>query len=727
MTNPELELAWQYIANTDKSVFLTGKAGTGKTTFLRRIQELSPKRKIVVAPTGVAAINAHGVTIHSQFQLPLAPYIPGTTIGEDTTKHYRVSKEKKEILRTLDLLVIDEISMVRCDIMDAIDNVLRKYRRHDLPFGGVQLLLIGDLQQLAPVTVEKEWALLRQYYDTPYFFSSKALQQISYVTIELRQVYRQTDSRFIELLNKIREDRLDTTALSLLNSRVGTPQQTPAGGTEAIRLTTHNLMAQRYNDDRLAALSAQTHTFEATVTDNFPETSFPADRILTLKVGAQVMFIRNDTLSGRHQYYNGKIGTVIDIQGRDVKVKCEEDAEPISVNRETWENTRYVIDADTKEIHEEVEGTFSQLPLRLAWAITVHKSQGLTFDRVVLDINSSFAHGQVYVALSRCRTLEGLTLTAPLATRSVMTDRLVNSFTERELLRSVDAADRLPQLQDEYFVRLMDELFGFSQLKEQIQYLHRILQEHLYRHHDTLIKQYEDILRQFDANIIQVAAKFRTQYTTLASQTPNPSENEMLQDRIVKGATYFEEQLNTLMPQQLKDSRIDIANKAVSKQYNGALEAVTGTYENKVKLLRRIIQHGFTITTYLNDKASLMLDDIETKPGKTTAKSRKEKKTKAEKVDTREITLRLLTEGKSVKEIAQLRNFGTATIEKHLADLVARGTIRVDDYVSKDHQARIRQELLAQGMDAPLAAIKEMLPSDVTYCDIHMVKADISR
>lgn len=727
MTNPELELAWQYIANTDKSVFLTGKAGTGKTTFLRKMQEMSPKRKIVVAPTGVAAINAHGVTIHSQFQLPLSPYIPGTTIGEDINKHYRMSKEKKEIMRTLDLLIIDEISMVRCDIMDAIDNVLRKYRRHDLPFGGVQLLLIGDLQQLAPVAIEKEWTLLREHYDTPYFFSSKALQQIDYVTIELKQIYRQTDSQFIDLLGKIREDRLDPSALNLLNSRVGIPQPTSADGVETIRLTTHNLMAQRYNDAKLAAINAKEHTFEATVIDNFPETSFPADKLLTLKVGAQVMFIKNDTTSGRHLYYNGKIGKVIDIQGQEVKVKCEEDSEAISVSRDTWENTRYVIDPETKEIHEEIEGMFQQLPLRLAWAITVHKSQGLTFDRVVLDINSSFAHGQVYVALSRCRTLEGLTLTQPLQPHSIITDQLVNRFTVGELLRSQSASERLDALKDAYFVRLVDELFDFQPMKEQMQYVHRVLQEHLYRNHDGLIRQYETVLQQFDADMIQVAAKFRSQYLMLASQTQNPAEDDRLHERIGKGSVYFEEKLRALLPELLKNSKIDIGNKAVEKQYKGALEMLVLSYETELKLLHRVMDHGFSIPTFLNDKAFCMLDDIDEKPKKTSRKSKKEKVEKPEKVDTREVTLRLLNEGKSVKEIAELRELGVPTIENHLAALVSRNSIKVDDYVSKDKQFRIRQEFLTQGMDAPLSSIKENLPSDISYCDIRMVKAEMEK
>ena len=286
--NEDLEVAWQFIANTDKSVFLTGKAGTGKTTFLKRILELSPKRKVVVAPTGVAAINAQGVTIHSFFQLPFSPYIPGTTYIEDRNKRYKFSKEKKQILKTLDLVIIDEISMVRCDLLDAIDNVLRNYKNRDLPFGGVQLLLIGDLYQLAPIAVEKEWNMLKEYYDTPYFFSSKALQQIDYVTIELKQIYRQTDNQFIGILNKIRENCLDQASIGILNSRVDTNALNPNYYTtqddgnsedkaEPIRLTTHNNTSNNYNQSKLDAINKPIHTFEATIIDNFPESAYPAE------------------------------------------------------------------------------------------------------------------------------------------------------------------------------------------------------------------------------------------------------------------------------------------------------------------------------------------------------------------------------------------------------------------------------------------------------------------
>lgn len=714
MDNEELELAWKYIAYTDRSVFLTGKAGTGKTTFLRKIQEMSPKRKIVVAPTGVAAINAQGVTIHSQFQLPFSPYVPGTSISEDVNRHYRVSKEKKQILRTLDLLIIDEISMVRCDVLDAIDSVLRKYRRHDKPFGGVQLLMIGDLQQLAPVAVEQEWNILKDYYPTPYFFSSNALQMIDYVTIELKRIYRQTDLKFIDLLGKIRTGVTDADSLKLLNQRCN-PGYEPQEG--EIYLTTHNLTAQRYNEAKLNAIKEEVHTFEAKIIDNFPESSYPADKLLTLKEGAQVMFIKNDSVSGKHLYYNGKIGKVISINGQDIKVKCKEDEEPISVTREIWENTKYSLDPETKEIKEEIEGSFQQIPLRLAWAITVHKSQGLTFDKAMLDINSSFAHGQVYVALSRCRTLEGLTLSRPLSPQSIICDSNVHEFTTKELEHSRNASSQLPQIEQQYFLHLISELFDFSEINEQMHYVHRILQEHLYRFHEDLIEKYAEAMNAFDNSINAVATTFRSQYTRLATSSPDPREDTNLDERIRKGARYFADGLTNILKVLLKESIFKITNQAVAKQYNGALETLTETYRVKTSLLFLTAEHGFNISTYLNDKAFCLLGEIH---------EVKRSKEKGEKINTKEITLRMLKEGKSIKEISKIRGIGAPTIESHMATLVADGTISVDDYVNKYNKGKILFAISQLGLHATLSEIKEILPKGITYAEIKMVKASLS-
>mgnify|MGYP002969971715 FL=1 len=406
--NEESILAWNIIEKTNANLFLTGKAGTGKTTFLKRLKELSPKRMIVLAPTGIAAINAGGMTIHSFFQLPFSPYVPGTTFGCGEQKRYQFSKLKRNIIRSIDLLVIDEISMVRSDLLDAVDSVLRQYRkRHDLPFGGVQLLMIGDLQQLAPVVTPQEEHLLGQHYDTPFFFSSNALKQVGYLTIELKKVYRQQDEQFISLLNQIRENKASEATLQALNQRY-IPNFVPPKEGNYIRLTTHNAPAQYINEQQLAALPAQSFSFTADIEGDFPETSYPADFKLTLKPGAQVMFIKNDP---QHRFYNGMIGEVIGVRtdedGSKITVRSKDSGEEFDLEKMEWTNAKYTLNEKTKEIEETVEGKFMQYPLRLAWAITIHKSQGLTFEHAIIDASHSFTHGQTYVALSRCKTLEG--------------------------------------------------------------------------------------------------------------------------------------------------------------------------------------------------------------------------------------------------------------------------------------------------------------------------------
>ncbi|MCL2290340.1 MAG: AAA family ATPase, partial [Bacteroidetes bacterium] len=371
-TNPQLKLANNLLKYTDSHLFLTGKAGTGKTTFLHHIRENSPKRMIVVAPTGVAAINAKGVTIHSFFQLSFAPFVPGV---KPANEFFRFSKEKINILRSFDLLVIDEISMVRADLLDAIDYVLRHFRRNELPFGGIQLLMIGDLQQLAPVVKEEEWILLKEHYETPFFFDSQALKKTSYLCVELKSVFRQTEEVFINMLNSIRENKIDHLLLQELNKRYQ-PGFDPGNDDGYIILTTHNHQAQRINTEKLEKIKDTNYIYEAKITGNFPEYSFPTDEKLELKKGAQVMFVKND-LSPEKRYYNGKIAVITHIANNRIEAQGKEDTHPIVVEKAVWSNMKYTIDPDTKELLEDEEGTFEQYPLKTAWAITVHKSQGL--------------------------------------------------------------------------------------------------------------------------------------------------------------------------------------------------------------------------------------------------------------------------------------------------------------------------------------------------------------
>lgn len=623
-TNAELELAWQFIERTGVNVFLTGKAGTGKTTFLRQLRERSPKRMVVVAPTGVAAINAGGVTIHSFFQFPLAPYVPGGSFNSKDEK-YRFSKEKKNIIRTLDLLVIDEISMVRADLLDQIDAVLRLHKDRHRPFGGVQLLMIGDLSQLAPVVKDSEWNLLREYYHTPYFFGSLALQQTQHVTIELQHVYRQTDLKFINILNEVRENRLTTESLALLNSRVGIACKSSkySGNSEhsentefkiqnselsdgTIRLTTHNATANSYNEERMDALKGVRFTFKATVTGTFPESSYPAEETLVLKKGCQVMFLKNDSQGAR--YYNGKLGIVTSVDASTICVQGIDDGDIVEVEPEVWTNARYVIDKETKEIREEIDGEFRQYPLRLAWAITIHKSQGLTFDCAVLDVNAAFAAGQVYVALSRCRTLEGLTLTAPLSASAVRTDITVGNYMSSELEQARHTATRLAELQRDYYLYLLTELFDFKSLEWDFHRVLRLLDEHLYKVYPQLLKNYKETDEQFARDITAVSNTFYRQYASLVMQTAEYDADTHLAERIHKAASYFAEHLDTLMGALIERTRLDSDNKEIKERITEAVYALSQSFAQKIHLLKHVTDKGFEISTYLKTKAIGMLE-----------------------------------------------------------------------------------------------------------------------
>ena len=606
--NSELALAWQFIENTGTHLFLTGKAGTGKTTFLRKLKRESPKRMVVIAPTGIAAINAGGVTIHSFFQIPFAPYVPESSFSTNgqATYRFRFGKEKINIIRSMDLLVIDEISMVRADLLDAVDEMLRRYRDRHKPFGGVQLLMIGDLQQLAPVVKDEEWQMLKKYYDTPYFFSSRALKQTEYCTIELKTVYRQSDGAFLDLLNRIRENHCDPQVLEALNRRY-LPDFQPRKEEGYIRLVTHNYQAQRINNYELEQLPGRSYAFRATIDGKIPEYSYPTDELLELKKGAQVMFVKNDS-SGEHRYYNGMIGEVTDLSADSIEVRAKDSTAAFLLQEEEWANAKYVLDEESKEIVEDIEGTFRQFPLKLAWAITIHKSQGLTFERAIIDASSSFAHGQTYVALSRCKTLEGLVLSAPLSAKAVISDRAVDRFTE-EARRNEPDEDRFHSLQRTYFHELLSGLFDFRPLEQSLQRYVRLIDEHLYKLYPKQLAAYKAEAERFHEKVVIVAQKFGMQYNRLIDAAQNYATDETLQERIAAGAGYFKKEMEPQYLVLIKERVLATDNKELKKQLNTAKEELNTLFLLKDDLLAYVIAHGFRTAEYLRQKAILSIGD----------------------------------------------------------------------------------------------------------------------
>lgn len=623
--NNELRTAWDFVESTGRSIFLTGKAGTGKTTFLKAVMEHSRKRPIVVAPTGVAAINAGGVTIHSFFQLPFSPYVPGAKVESK----FDFGKEKRKIIASSDLLIIDEISMVRADLLDAIDAVLRRFREHGQPFGGMQLLMIGDLAQLTPVVTPEDERMLKPYYDTPYFFGSKALQQIDYVTIQLTHVYRQQDESFIALLNEIREGHPSAEALARLNSRVKVFPN-PTHGEAFIRLTTHNNLANFYNESELQKLPGRSYQYRAEVKGTFPEYSYPTAETLVLKEGAQVMFVKNDP-SGDHLYYNGRIGRVMEVSENRLTVYCEGDADAIEVEPLEWENTRYTLNEQTREIESEVQGTFKQLPLRLAWAITIHKSQGLTFDRAIIDANQSFAPGQVYVALSRCRTLEGLVLASPLETRSVINDERVDSYIAQQESEAERSIQQLPVLKQEYERYLLIQLFDFRDILNLQESIVRIFAEFFYHSHASLKQLHDQTLIDIRQRVIDVAVKWQQKILVMPIDTLRDTD---FLDRVKRSAEYFANQLRDILTKPIElSAKVETNNKQASRRLNNALPDLRQACLARRFLLVKIAEKGFTVDNYLHEKQMSMLDALsegDVKP-KRQRKSKTSKTPKAQK------------------------------------------------------------------------------------------------
>ncbi|KAB1067282.1 AAA family ATPase [Tamlana haliotis] len=596
--NKELELAWSFVNNTNRSIFLTGKAGTGKTTFLHRLKKESLKRLVVVAPTGVAAINAKGVTIHSFFQMPFGPILPETDLNKPQGFNRRFTKTKINIIKSMDLLVIDEISMVRADLLDGIDKTLRRFRNREKVFGGVQVLMIGDLQQLSPVVKEQEWELLKPHYRNAFFFSSHAYAQCQAICVELKHIYRQENPKFIQILNEIRNNALTEASASELNKRY-IADFTPKPDAGYISLTTHNNKAEATNKAELDKLTTKTFTYQAEVEGKFPEYAYPNNESLDLKVGAQVMFVKNDSDPAK-RYFNGKIGKVVFLDKDEVVVHCPDDDFNIEVKTETWENINYTVDKDTKAISEERIGAYKQMPLRLAWSITIHKSQGLTFEKAIIDAQGAFAHGQTYVALSRCKSLEGLVLKSKIHSNQIISDSNVITFNENAEQNAPDDAE-LEASKKRFQLDLIHEIFDFYAFLYPI---NRILD--IYYKNRTIVEgKVEETFRPIKdqlANFLKVSNGFKIQLKQLAEEEGLPESSAMVQERFKKAISYFKTETANTIITPLKTFGFTTDNQAVVSDITKNLDAFEELLAVK-QLYFNNSEKGFNTLSFLELRA----------------------------------------------------------------------------------------------------------------------------
>ncbi len=592
--NEMFDLSYRFVTETSENIFLTGKAGTGKTTFLKYLKENATKNIVVAAPTGVAAINAGGVTLHSLFQLPFHPFLPTRNHKEELLGKIRYNKQRQQLLRKMELLVIDEISMVRCDVMDAIDTILKSIRRnYDTPFGGVQLLCIGDLHQLPPVAQNHEWSILQEYYSSPFFFDSMTIKEQMPLLIELNKIYRQKEDSFVRLLNKVRNNQMDADDFEDLHMRYD-PLFSPMPGEKYITLTSHNKQAAEINQNKIENLFTNPFTYKAEIEEDFPEHIFPAEAELLLKEGAQVMFLKNDVVAKR--YFNGKIGVVKLLEKNKIVVDC--DGVDIEVAKETWENTRYTLNRSDGKLEQETMGSFTQFPLRLAWAITIHKSQGLTFEKVMIDAGASFSSGQVYVALSRCTSLEGIVLLSKLSSATLFSnDNVIKG--QQSLTHKGSLAERFTGARQVFTQQLISDLFSFNDIEIGI----ALLLHHITQQQDKLnaesLPWIENIKQHFITDK-SVGLKFIDVVSGIMKDEPVIENNAAAQKRISDAANHFEPKFLAYQ-KTLQNHPLITEHKETSNIINEQLNQLALAIYSAVYYLQYCKQ-PFSVTTFLQHK-----------------------------------------------------------------------------------------------------------------------------
>lgn len=668
------ELAYHYVQHTNRCIFLTGKAGTGKTTFLRRLKQECPKQMAVVAPTGVAAINAEGVTIHSLFQLPPPLFLPTDEARRQLFAEMQMRANKQRVLRNLELIVIDEVSMVRADLLDTIDAVLRHFKhRPTIPFGGVQLLVIGDLFQLSPVVREEEWRLLQPYYEGPYFFQARVFRELKPIYIEFEHVYRQTNVEFLSILNEVRNNRLTAESFAVLNSRVreirGSEVQEFRGEGGAITLSTHNSKVDAINQREMDALKGREYTYKATITDTFPESMYPIDEQLTLKAGARVMFIKNDSSTDK-LYYNGKLGVVTSLSKQAIHVLCDDGTE-VNVHNEVWENIRYNADSGSDQVQTEIIGTFTHYPLRLAWAITIHKAQGLTFDQLIIDAEDAFAAGQVYVALSRCRSLEGLTLLTPIPTRALTNAREVLRFTEnQDSIQTIE--QNLQPAQKEYLTTLLCALFDFKEHTEQLYSLQRMA------NNMTSLQippnQYITDLITPLLELHGVGERFQQQIRQLMYN----DQLDKLQERLQAACQYYAPKIYELL-KEMSDCPLRSNNQSDSAQLKQSILDIYAALSRKAYLQAQMAQN-VTVEAYFEARKTYKYKE----PSLTIYTTQRKKRVTSSA--TAFLSVSLLQQGYRLNDIAKKRKITLKMVAKHIRQFIDDGVIKISDVFPEDRQ-----------------------------------------
>ncbi len=725
-------LVSKFINNTNQNVFLTGKAGTGKTTFLRNIKEHTHKSVIVAAPTGIAAINAGGVTLHSLFQLPFGAFIPDNNGLNNTTfnsqintprtllSNFQMHKTKRNMLKKMELLIIDEVSMLRADLLDAIDVILRSVRRErNLPFGGVQVLFIGDLLQLPPVVKEDEWRVIGAYYPSAFFFNAQVLRQSPPLYVELEKIYRQSDSTFINLLNNLRNNLVTKSDVNLLNQYYQ-PNYQQKSDEGVVLLTTHNRIANDKNLKALANNKKPSVFFKAEVIGDFNEHNYPTEDKLEFKKGAQVMFTKND-YSGEQRYFNGKIGIITKLNKEEIEVSFSDGSEPAMAEPYIWENKKYSVNKETNEIEESIVGTFKQYPLKLAWAITVHKSQGLTFDKAIIDVQNAFAPGQIYVALSRLRSLDGLILTSPIPTEGFQVDPSLNSFSNLKKQPS-ELEPILKQASQDYFKSFVINAFDFSGLMQDLSY-----------HSSTYTKDAKkSVKQQYKSKALEwvkdtdplhsVADSFRGEVNRIVS-SGRPNYLPHLLERINKATAYFEPLIKNIHD-NIRNLCNELKGVKGAKAYHTELIDLSNLYYGQLQLIYKaqtLIKTALEGTEF--DKRTIKTPDFaESRENLAPSKTKKDPLVKKEKVDTKLVSYEMFKNGKNIKTIAKERSLTEGTIEGHLAHYVQLGELDVFELIGQGKLAIIEKTIHKLDTFA-LTPLKKELGNDYSYGELRLAVA----